>query len=70
MIHFFSFLSRIPLYGYAIYLCINLLMGIWVVYNLAITNKAAMNNPKSKCESEKNKNSKRKHVFFGLANIS
>ena len=45
-------------------------MDIWVVYNLAITNKAAMNNPRSKCDSKKNKNSKRKLVFFGLANIS
>lgn len=45
-------------------------MDIWVVYNLAVTNKAAMNIPGSKCKSQKNENSKIKYIFFGFANIS
>lgn len=45
-------------------------MDIWVVYNLAVTNKAAMNFPGSKYKSQKNENSKIKYIFFGFANIS
>lgn len=66
---FFFFFLSITVF-YAGYLCVNPWIDIWVVYNLAVTNKAAMNIPGSKCKSQKNENSKIKYVFFGFENIS
>ena len=63
-------MSRTVFYGYTGYLRINPSIDIWVVYNLAVTNKAAMNIPGSKCKSWKNENSKIEYIFFGFANIS
>lgn len=43
IVHFFSLLNSVPLYGYiTIYVCMYLLMDIWVVSNFCLL-KAAVN---------------------------